>query len=42
MLNKVIVDLEKAEKSLKEKLSYREWLDVYTFLANCEEYEEEK
>lgn len=38
MENKVIVDLEKAEEELKPKLSCEDWIKVYAFLSDCEDY----
>ena len=40
MGNKVIVDLEQIERKLKPNLMYNEWIKVYEFLSNCEEYED--
>lgn len=38
MESKVIVDLEKAEEELKKQLNYNDWIKVYSFLSNCEDY----
>lgn len=40
MTDSVIVDLEKAEKNLKPRLQYAEWVKVYEFLSACPEVEE--
>ena len=40
MDNKVIVDLEEVETKLKKQLSYSDWLKVYEFLTECEDYEQ--
>ena len=38
MESKVIVDLEKAEETLKHQLNESDWLKVYKFLSGCEDY----